>query len=57
MNIYMPEIFYHDRKALLSVDVSPSLTSGSYRIATASVQNEVRTIFFNKYNSGSHLGI
>uniref|UniRef100_A0A915BEW4 Chromatin assembly factor 1 subunit B n=1 Tax=Parascaris univalens TaxID=6257 RepID=A0A915BEW4_PARUN len=43
MQHYMPEIFWHDRKALLSVHFSD--TSGSqnaYKIVTTSVQKEVR---------------
>ncbi|RCN40548.1 WD domain, G-beta repeat protein [Ancylostoma caninum] len=42
MEHYMPEIFWHDRKALLSVDFHPVVDSGAYRIVTSSVQKEVR---------------
>ena len=42
MDHYMPEIFWHDRQALLSVDVFPRLVNDKYRIATSSVQKEVR---------------
>lgn len=38
----MPEIFWHDRKAILSVDCHPVVEDGGYRIVTASVQKEVR---------------
>lgn len=37
----MPEIFWHDRKALLSVDFHPVADNGAYRIVTSSVQKEV----------------
>lgn len=42
MEHYMPEIFWHDRKALLSVDCHPVIKDGAYRIVTSSVQKEVR---------------
>ncbi|ETN81860.1 WD domain, G-beta repeat protein [Necator americanus] len=42
MEHYMPEIFWHDRKALLSVDFHPIVDGDSYRIVTSSVQKEVR---------------
>ncbi|PAV79309.1 hypothetical protein WR25_20186 [Diploscapter pachys] len=42
MDHYMPEIFWHDRQALLSVDVFPRLVNDKYRIATSSVQKEIR---------------
>uniref|UniRef100_A0A7I5E617 ANAPC4_WD40 domain-containing protein n=1 Tax=Haemonchus contortus TaxID=6289 RepID=A0A7I5E617_HAECO len=42
MEHYMPEIFWHDRKAILSVDSHPVVKDGAYRIVTASVQREVR---------------
>ncbi|VDM57041.1 unnamed protein product [Angiostrongylus costaricensis] len=42
MEHYMPEIFWHDRTALLSVDCHPVIENGAYRIVTSSVQKEVR---------------
>ncbi|CAI4224236.1 unnamed protein product [Auanema sp. JU1783] len=42
MDHYMPEIFYHDRKALLSVDIHPTIVKGKCKFVTSSVQNEVR---------------
>ncbi|KJH52943.1 WD domain, G-beta repeat protein [Dictyocaulus viviparus] len=42
MEHYMPEIFWHDRKAMLSVDSHPVTENGAYRIVTSSVQREVR---------------
>ncbi|CAB3407956.1 unnamed protein product [Caenorhabditis bovis] len=38
----MPQIFWHDRKALLSVDVHKISTNNKYKIVTSSVQKEVR---------------
>ncbi|PIC50864.1 hypothetical protein B9Z55_000016 [Caenorhabditis nigoni] len=43
MDHFMPQIFWHDRQGLLSVDLHHSLRSGNkYRLVTASVQKEVR---------------
>uniref|UniRef100_F1KYV1 Chromatin assembly factor 1 subunit B n=1 Tax=Ascaris suum TaxID=6253 RepID=F1KYV1_ASCSU len=43
MEHYMPEIFWHDRKALLSVHFSNTTDSqNAYKIVTTSVQKEVR---------------
>ncbi|CAI2332011.1 unnamed protein product [Caenorhabditis sp. 36 PRJEB53466] len=43
MDHYMPEIFWHDRQGLLSVDVHWEVRDGNrYKIVTSSVQKEVR---------------
>ncbi|CAJ0571384.1 unnamed protein product, partial [Mesorhabditis spiculigera] len=42
MQQYMPEICWHDRKGILSVDFHPLVKDGRYRIATSSMQKEVR---------------
>lgn len=38
----MPQIFWHDRQGLLSVDLNPTMRNGKYRLVTSSVQKEVR---------------
>lgn len=39
----MPEIFWHDRVGILSVDIHPVMTKNNcYRIVTASMQREIR---------------
>uniref|UniRef100_A0A1I7UE80 WD_REPEATS_REGION domain-containing protein n=1 Tax=Caenorhabditis tropicalis TaxID=1561998 RepID=A0A1I7UE80_9PELO len=42
MDHFMPQIFWHDRKGLLSVDLHPVTRKGKYRLVTSSVQKEVR---------------
>ncbi|MFH4981439.1 hypothetical protein AB6A40_008148 [Gnathostoma spinigerum] len=42
MEHYLPEIFWHDRKALLSVDFQKIEQKDRYKIVTTSVQKEVR---------------
>ncbi|CCD67960.1 CAF1B/HIR1 beta-propeller domain-containing protein [Caenorhabditis elegans] len=42
MDHFMPIIYWHDRKGLLSVDLHHETRNGKYRLATASVQKEVR---------------
>lgn len=64
MDLYMPEIFWHDRQGILSVDILQrnSEESGilskmvngkkvdAYKIATASIQKEIRVwqFYFEK---------
>lgn len=58
MLLYMPEIFYHDRQALLSVDLHPVCEKEEdgirYKFATSSVQNEVRIWSFDFDSQDSH---
>lgn len=42
MDHFMPQIFWHDRQGLLSVDLHHTMRNGKYRLVTASVQKEVR---------------
>ncbi|CAD6186293.1 unnamed protein product [Caenorhabditis auriculariae] len=42
MDHYMPQIFWHDRKALLSTDIHRTINHRKYKIVTSSVQKEVR---------------
>ncbi|CAL2029972.1 unnamed protein product [Caenorhabditis brenneri] len=47
MDHFMPQIFWHDRQGLLSVDLHPAMRNGKYRLVTASVQKEVRVWEFD----------
>uniref|UniRef100_A0A8R1DSX4 WD_REPEATS_REGION domain-containing protein n=1 Tax=Caenorhabditis japonica TaxID=281687 RepID=A0A8R1DSX4_CAEJA len=42
MDHYMPQIFWHDRQGLLSVDIHRTARNNRYKIVTSSVQKEVR---------------
>ncbi|VDM39007.1 unnamed protein product [Toxocara canis] len=58
MEHYMPEIFWHDRKALLSVHFQKTKnTEGFYKIVTTSMQKEVRIWnfeFIREEDGGGH---
>ncbi|VDK18178.1 unnamed protein product, partial [Anisakis simplex] len=57
MEHYMPEIFWHDRKALLSVHFGSTKNSGdTYKIVTTSVQKEVRIWSFEFVNESGGQG-
>lgn len=57
MNLYMPEIFWHDRKGILCIDIQQNNDDNikliknknfaSYKIATASIQKEIRVWEFH----------
>ncbi|CAI5438678.1 unnamed protein product [Caenorhabditis angaria] len=51
MEHYMPQIFWHDRKALLSVDLHKTVKNNKYKIVTSSVQKEVRIWQFEFENT------
>lgn len=48
---YMPQIFWHDRQGLLSVDIHPRVKDKKFKIVTSSVQKEVWVVKFMRFFS------
>ncbi|CAJ0930493.1 unnamed protein product, partial [Mesorhabditis belari] len=58
MEHYLPQIYWHDRTGLLSTDFHPVVKDGRYKIATSSVQKEVRIweyFFFKAKKPGTNI--